>query len=120
MMKKETKITYDKGQNNNLKGVSYRKDSTIILRVTDDLRGQIERTADARGVTLSEAVRFILSTYFEKEYGNESQREGRGEEVELANQLPDCAVVPGGCRLKSPHCGSDLSASGRTRKDKSK
>lgn len=112
-------ITYDKRQISKIKGDEHRKDSTIILRVTDELRGQIERTADAHGMNLSEAVRFILTTHFE-EIRNESQRVGRGAEVGPANQLSDRAVIPGGSRLRSPHRGSDLSASGRERKDKSK
>ena len=61
------KITCDNGQINKINGGAYRKDSTIILRVTDKERERIEKTASALELNMSQAVRFILSTYFEQE-----------------------------------------------------
>lgn len=121
-----TKITYDKRQINKINGGTYRKDSTIILRVTNKERERIEKTASALEMNMSQAVRFILYKYFEQEYRNERQRAGAetpgavGQEVRSTNQLSDRAVTSSGNRLRSSHRGNYLSVSDRERKDKRK
>ena len=122
MNRKHTNITYDKRQTDELFGGNIRKDSTIILRVTDDLRGQIERAAKAQGMTLSQAVRFILSIYFTQEYRNERQRAGAetpdndDQEAGPSSQFLNRVTESGERKLQSEHRGNHLSISSSERK----